>query len=523
MLGRGVTGDGHALGPRSRARRAIAWTGARRAIAWTGVAVMVGVLTVPADGVAQERPSEQIERELEDTTAEAGELEVDLDEVRGSISEAEEALAAIGARLADARARLQLADGQVALGEQALIDAQDIARAASDDHRQAVIELQDAEAALAAEEEVFTLQLVHAFKYGTTGAQRGAMVLEVMRRADDPNAFAVGLKQLQIVVDEQDATVQRFFALRDTRGARALDAAEAETRSRAAAAAAEEALEHLADLREDAAAVASEVEVEEAAQRELLDSLRTTADETEALFVRIADRQAELEQELNEQRAREEARRLAAEEEARRRAAEEAAREQAAEQEARRRAEESRDDPPVDADSGSDADRGDDGTDPVVDDGHRAPDPGRGGGPPVDGLVCPVVGAVAGRDFSNDWGVPRSGGRTHEGNDIFAAAGTPVVAVQDAVILRWNPPSSPTGLGGITVTYRTSDGSEWYNAHLDSVAPGIEPGVHVARGEEIGTVGNSGNAAGTPPHLHLGRRHGGGWVNPWPTISAVCR
>jgi murein DD-endopeptidase MepM/ murein hydrolase activator NlpD len=88
--------------------------------------------------------------------------------------------------------------------------------------------------------------------------------------------------------------------------------------------------------------------------------------------------------------------------------------------------------------------------------------------------------------------------------------------------VRWNPPSAQTSLGGITVTYRTADGSEWYNAHLDSVASGIAPGVSVAAGQTIGTVGTTGNARGTPPHLHLGRKSGGSWVNPWPTISPVC-
>ena len=72
------------------------------------------------------------------------------------------------------------------------------------------------------------------------------------------------------------------------------------------------------------------------------------------------------------------------------------------------------------------------------------------------------------------------------------------------------------------MTYRIGDGSEWYNAHLDSVAEGIAPGTSVSRGQAIGTVGNSGNARTTPPHLHLGRRHAGSWVNPWPTISPAC-
>src|SRR5690606_4751199 len=126
-----------------------------------------------------------------------------------------------------------------------------------------------------------------------------------------------------------------------------------------------------------------------------------------------------------------------------------------------------------------------------------------------------------GRDFSNDWGYPRSGGRTHQGNDVFADRGTRIVAIQDGVVVRANRGDS--GLGGLTVTYRTADGSEWYNAHLETVAEGIAPGVAVRQGQTVGTVGNSGNARSAPPHNHIGRRHGGSWVNPWPTISPLCR
>ena len=88
---------------------------------------------------------------------------------------------------------------------------------------------------------------------------------------------------------------------------------------------------------------------------------------------------------------------------------------------------------------------------------------------------------------------------------------------------RWWCASTATdsGLGGLTVTYRTADGSEWYNAHLETLAPGHRARRERLPGATVGTVGDSGNARGTPPHNHIGRRHGGGWVNPWPTISAA--
>lgn len=139
----------------------------------------------------------------------------------------------------------------------------------------------------------------------------------------------------------------------------------------------------------------------------------------------------------------------------------------------------------------------------------------------ASGLVCPVVGAVAGRDFINDWGYPRPDGRRHEGTDIFEERGTPVVAVADATIKEVNRADS--GLGGLWVTYHVADGSYWYMAHLDSVAPGIGPGTSVAQGQQVGAVGNSGNARSTPPHTHVGHYYGdGNPVNPYPDLEAAC-
>lgn len=438
--------------------------------------VLVTSLLLPMSVSAQDRSSDDIARELEAAERKTAELDVELGVVRDAITDAEIELAQIGARLDDARGRLRAAEGQVALAEAALTDAQEEHATALEAHEGAEDLLALAVDELAAEEKLLTDQLVQTFKYGTVGATRGAMVLEVLRRADDPNAFAVGLKQLQTVVDVQDSTVQRVFELRDERAERADDAAKARSRAVQAANDAAATLEHLDTLREQAAALTVEVAEDERRQQELLGSLQTTEAETAQLVQRASARQQAISQELQEQRRREE--------EARRRAEEEAARTRA-------------------ASSGGSAGGG-------------------GGGPPIDG-VCPVVGAVAGRDFGNDWGYPRSGGRTHKGNDMFATKGTPVVAVAQGTVTSMNPPSSPTSLGGITVTYRTGDGSEWYNAHLDTIASGIAPGVAVTQGQTIGTVGQTGNARTTPPHLHVGRRYGGSWVNPWPTISALCR
>jgi murein DD-endopeptidase MepM/ murein hydrolase activator NlpD len=444
------------------------------------IAAVIG-LTLCLPGAAGAQQSADLERRLGETEQEARELRSGLDELRGEISAVGSELARIGARLEDARGRLRLAEGQVALAEVALEEARDARAVADAAHRRSEAQLSLAEQELEEQEALFVDQLVRTFKYGTVGAARGAMVLEILRRAEDPNAFAVGMKQLRSVVDEQDQTVQRVFALREARSARAQDAARARSRAAQAAAAAQETLAVVEELLAAAETLADEIAADEREQRRILDSLTTTEAETAALLEAVADQQRTLETQLGQQRAREEAQR--------RRAAEQAARE-----------------------------RGDDGA--AVD--GRLGLPGAAGGPDIAGVRCPVLGAVANRDFSNDWGYPRSGGRSHQGNDIFAARGTPVVAVDAGVVTAWNPPAAPTSLGGITLTYRTADGSEWYNAHLDAIADGIVPGTVLARGQVIGTVGNSGNARTTPPHLHLGRRLGGSWVNPWPTIAPAC-
>jgi len=459
---------------------------------------LLGLAVPSTPGVAQERSSDAVQRELEATAREREGVAGELGEVRGELSRAEEELATVGARLEDARSRLTAAEGQVALAEMGLADAEVERDRAERAHERSLVLLEAAEQELLEQEGLLREQLVHTFKHGSSGAQAGAIALEILRRAEDPNAFSVGMKQLETVVDVQDSTVQSIIELREARQQRARDAAIARAEALQAEAVAQATLRTVEELREEAAALAQEVAEAEEAQRVLVASLRTTAAETEAVLQRVQARQQTLETELSRARAAEEAARREAE---RRAAAEAAARAAAA------------------AARGAGGGAGTSGGAPGT---GRLGTPGAGGGAAVPGVVCPVQGAVAGRDFSNDWGYPRSGGRYHQGNDIFAGRGTPVVAVADATIVRWNPPSSPTGLGGITVTYRIADGSEWYNAHLNSIAGGISPGVSVARGQIIGTVGNTGNARTTPPHLHLGRRAGGLWVNPWPTISLVC-
>ncbi|MDO5510782.1 MAG: peptidoglycan DD-metalloendopeptidase family protein [Weeksellaceae bacterium] len=128
-------------------------------------------------------------------------------------------------------------------------------------------------------------------------------------------------------------------------------------------------------------------------------------------------------------------------------------------------------------------------------------------------LSFPVVGK-GNRDIHSFWGVDRDGGaRRHEGVDVFAARGTPVVAAADGIVTR----TRDQGRGGKQVWQRHGDlGFSIYYAHLDSIY--AQSGQRVRTGDTLGTVGNTGNAINTPPHLHFGIYSTGGATDPYPFI-----
>ncbi len=114
-------------------------------------------------------------------------------------------------------------------------------------------------------------------------------------------------------------------------------------------------------------------------------------------------------------------------------------------------------------------------------------------------LLMPVEGVTLGQ-VGDTWGAARSEGRTHEGTDIFAAEGTPVYAATPGYVYRVgdNP------YGGLVVTVVGGGGVRYYYAHLSRYAEGLQEGQYVTTDTVLGYVGNTGNAAETPPHLHLG-------------------
>ena len=138
-------------------------------------------------------------------------------------------------------------------------------------------------------------------------------------------------------------------------------------------------------------------------------------------------------------------------------------------------------------------------------------------GPPLkaDGpfWACPVDQP---RSYVNDFGAPRVG-HTHQGNDIFAPTDTAIRAPFDGIAEEGSD-----GLGGIVVhVYASANADYVYNAHL-SQHVGVD-GQHVKAGDIIGAVGNTGNAAGTPPHNHFEYHPGGGSaVTPYFYLNEVC-
>jgi murein DD-endopeptidase MepM/ murein hydrolase activator NlpD len=130
------------------------------------------------------------------------------------------------------------------------------------------------------------------------------------------------------------------------------------------------------------------------------------------------------------------------------------------------------------------------------------------------GMACPIA---APNSFIDSWGYPRSGGRTHEGTDMMAAAGAPVVAITDGRITFEGYGSS----AGNWLILSGDDGNAYWYMHNRK---NLVSGGRVRAGEQIATVGDTGNAIGGPPHVHFEYHpRGGGPVNPYPLLSEVCR
>ena len=120
-------------------------------------------------------------------------------------------------------------------------------------------------------------------------------------------------------------------------------------------------------------------------------------------------------------------------------------------------------------------------------------------------------------NWSDDWLMPRftPSFHLHQGNDIFAAGGTPVRAVADGVVRM-----SEESVGGKDVYLTTSDGTYYFCAHLSDYPPDLKSGASVKQGTVIGFVGDTGDAQGGSTHCHFEvHPHGGPAVDPKATLD----
>jgi murein DD-endopeptidase MepM/ murein hydrolase activator NlpD len=134
--------------------------------------------------------------------------------------------------------------------------------------------------------------------------------------------------------------------------------------------------------------------------------------------------------------------------------------------------------------------------------------------PPDQALYVPVSG-VETKDITDTWGAARNAGRTHEGTDIFAKRNTAVYSATHGYVTR----IGQNTLGGNIVVIIGAGRRGYYYAHLERFAEGLKVGQEVTPDTVIGFVGNTGNASGTPPHLHFSMYTINGAENPYELLK----
>lgn len=132
----------------------------------------------------------------------------------------------------------------------------------------------------------------------------------------------------------------------------------------------------------------------------------------------------------------------------------------------------------------------------------------------MQGYAFPVLGES---NYTDTWGAARASTGRHVGTDIFATEGTPIIAITDGTLDRvgWN------SVGGYRFWLFDAYGNGFYHAHLSAFAPLAQDGATVKAGDVIGFIGHTGDAQGTPDHIHFEVHPGGGGpTNPFPFLNA---
>jgi murein DD-endopeptidase MepM/ murein hydrolase activator NlpD len=129
--------------------------------------------------------------------------------------------------------------------------------------------------------------------------------------------------------------------------------------------------------------------------------------------------------------------------------------------------------------------------------------------------VFPVAGPHGTRGAIGEFGAPRDGGRTHEGFDIVAACGTPLVAVRSGKVLKAG--YDPVLYGNYLLIHGEGENRSYFYAHMPRPAL-VHRGENVWTGESVGEVGETGNAITVGCHLHFEIHVHGVPIDPEPSL-----
>ncbi|HEX4820510.1 MAG TPA: M23 family metallopeptidase [Acidimicrobiales bacterium] len=129
--------------------------------------------------------------------------------------------------------------------------------------------------------------------------------------------------------------------------------------------------------------------------------------------------------------------------------------------------------------------------------------------------TSPLVRCPVRATFMNDWGFPRSDTGFHQGTDMLAPKGTPIVAPASGTVTQ-----GTGSIGGRYFRLIAKDGTMYYGAHMSKFGKA----GRVKAGDILGYVGNTGDAAGGATHLHFEIHPvGGSAVNPYPYLVRACK
>lgn len=130
----------------------------------------------------------------------------------------------------------------------------------------------------------------------------------------------------------------------------------------------------------------------------------------------------------------------------------------------------------------------------------------------------PIAGPHGTRGAVGEFGAGRVDGRIHEGFDATGACGTPLVAMRSATVLK--VAFDPELKGNYVVYKGRSERRTYLYAHLERPAP-VRVGQKIRAGRRLGSIGQTGNAAGTPCHLHIEVRSRGRLLDPAPILASA--